>query len=87
MARWSPQYQYYISAGMWPPFPPRVGGRCPSCHKRMRGIMLSHGEEVRGLRRSLNPSFGLLDADTIMRCTKCGAEWPVLLQADPADPE
>ena len=78
-SRWSPQYTSYIRGGRWPPTW-RIGGRCPSCHKRVKGIVLAHGRRVEGLTRFLNPSFGLLDADTVMRCPICDAEWPVLRQ-------
>ncbi len=48
----------------------------------MKGIMLANGRQVKGVTRFLNPSFGLLDANTIMRCPICEAEWPVLRQPD-----
>jgi hypothetical protein len=50
----------------------------------MKEIMVANGRRVTGITRFLNPSFGLLDADTIMRCPMCEAEWPVLRSPTPA---
>ncbi len=80
---WSPHYTAYVRGGRRPPTW-RTGSRCPSCHKRMKEIMVANGRRVTGITRFLNPSFGLLDADTIMRCPMCEAEWPVLRSPTPA---